>query len=234
MAGRGALTELPEIADERVQVLREGVWRTAQEPVVLDKPALAGAGMGLAFGTTLAMLTGETIGLIPCAMGGSPLSAWMPGETLLMQAMAQAQDALATGVQLSGVLWHQGEHDSGHAELASTYAGRLLRMMAALEASLRESAAAPGCAGRVRNPLPLLVGELGNYLARRTDCPYYQEINRQLAEAAAQRPVSACVRAADLPDKGDALHFSAGAQRRLGVRYAMAWMDLCAQSGSLL
>lgn len=231
MAGRGSLTELPEIIDARVQVLRDGAWLPAREPVVMDKPALAGAGLGLAFGTTLAMLTGETIGLIPCAMGGSALSEWMPGEPLLMQTLEAARQALASGAQLSGVLWHQGEHDSGHAELAATYAKRLLHMMAALESGLRESAAALGCSDLVRDPLPLLAGELGNYLDRQPDSLYHQEINRQLAYVAAQRPASVCVRAADLPDKGDALHFSASAQRRLGVRYASAWMDLCAQSG---
>ena len=60
------------------------------------------------------------------------------------------------------------------------------------------------------------------------DSLYHREINAQLAEFAALRPEYALVRARDLPDRGDRLHFSAHAQRRLGIRYACAWMDTVA------
>ena len=100
--------------------------------------------------------------------------------------------------------------------------------MAALIARIREAAETAGIAERVCAPLPVLVGELGEYLDGNADSLYHREINAQIAEFAALRPEYALVRARDLPDRGDRLHFSAHAQRRLGIRYACAWMDTVA------
>ena len=132
------------------------------------------------------------------------------------------------GARLAGILWHQGESDSKEVESALTYAKRLRVIMAALIARIREAAETAGIAERVCAPLPVLVGELGEYLDGNADSLYHREINAQLAEFAALRPEYALVRARDLPDRGDRLHFSAHAQRRLGIRYACAWMDTVA------
>ena len=73
MSGRGGLKELPDISNPHVRVWRGEGWETAVEPVVRDKPAIAAAGMGPAFGTSVYMMTGEDVGLIPCSLGGSRL-----------------------------------------------------------------------------------------------------------------------------------------------------------------
>ena len=70
MSGRGGLKELPDISNPHVRVWRGEGWETAVEPVVRDKPAIAAAGMGPAFGTSVYMMTGEDVGLIPCSLGG--------------------------------------------------------------------------------------------------------------------------------------------------------------------
>ena len=80
MSGRGGLKELPDISNPHVRVWRGEGWETAVEPVVRDKPAIAAAGMGPAFGTSVYMMTGEDVGLIPCSLGGSRLREWQPGE----------------------------------------------------------------------------------------------------------------------------------------------------------
>lgn len=228
MSGRGGLKELPDISNPHVRVWRGEGWETAVEPVVRDKPAIAAAGMGPAFGTSVYMMTGEDVGLIPCSLGGSRLREWQPGERLFEAAVAETAKALKSGARLAGILWHQGESDSKEVESALTYAKRLRVIMAALIARIREAAETAGIAERVCAPLPVLVGELGEYLDGNADSLYHREINAQLAEFAALRPEYALVRARDLPDRGDRLHFSAHAQRRLGIRYACAWMDTVA------
>lgn len=228
MSGRGSLKELPDISNPHVRVWRGEGWETAVEPVVRDKPAIAAAGMGPAFGTSVYMMTGEDVGLIPCSLGGSRLREWQPGERLFETAVAETAKALKSGARLAGVLWHHGESDSKEVESALAYAKRLRIIMAALIARIREAAEEEGAAERVCAPLPVMVGELGEYLDGNADSLYHREINAQLAEFAALRPEYALVRARDLPDRGDRLHFSAHAQRRLGIRYACAWMDTAA------
>lgn len=228
MSGRGNLKELPDISNPHVRVWRGEGWETAVEPVVRDKPAIAAAGMGTAFGMSVYMMTGENVGLIPCSLGGSRLMEWMPGERLFEAAVVETTKALGSGARLAGILWHQGESDSREVEAALTYTKQLRRIMAALLARIREAAEAAGMAERVCTPLPVLVGELGDYLDGNADSLYHRAINAQLAEFATLRPEYALVSAHDLPDRGDRLHFSAHAQRRLGLRYACAWMDTVA------
>lgn len=232
MSGRGALDELPPLEPERVFAWRDGRWEPAREPVVRDRP-FSGEGMGTSFGQAIYAATGEDVGLIPCSLGGSPLSAWQPGQELFEAALAQAEAALAAGATIAGLLWHQGEADSEDAELARTYIERFAPMMDAFEARLRAAAAQAGREARVLQPLPVIVGELGDYLDGFATSRYHRAINAQLHRYAAERPWRACAPARDLPHKGDHLHFSARAQRTLGLRYACAWLDAARRSGAL-
>ena len=61
-------------------------------------------------------------------MGGTPLSRWSKGGDLYQNAVARAKVAMKDGT-LQGVLWHQGESDSGSLETADTYARRLATMI---------------------------------------------------------------------------------------------------------
>ena len=80
MAGRGVVTPADQKEDPRVLTLnKEGAWVPAVDPIHFDKTS-AGVGLGRTFGITLAGATpGVTIGLIPCAVGGSPIDSWRPG-----------------------------------------------------------------------------------------------------------------------------------------------------------
>ncbi len=79
MAGRGAVSERDKKAHPRVFVLnRLNRWVPATDPLHFDK-SWAGVGPGLTFGKELAEADPNVIiGLIPCAVGGSPISAWKP------------------------------------------------------------------------------------------------------------------------------------------------------------
>ena len=77
MAGRGTVSAEDTVAHPRVFALRaDGSWSLARDPVHFDKPRVAGVGPGLAFGRALAEATpGVRIGLIPTAVGGTPIRA---------------------------------------------------------------------------------------------------------------------------------------------------------------
>ncbi len=57
-----------------------GAWVPAVEPMHFDKPGIAGVGLGRSFAIAIADANpGVTVGLIPCAVGGSPIGSWQPG-----------------------------------------------------------------------------------------------------------------------------------------------------------
>ena len=81
MAGRGKVTDADRKAHPRVLVFnKQGAWTPAIDPLHFDKPGIVGVGLGKTFGTMLAEKDEDiVIGLIPCAVGGSPIASWEPG-----------------------------------------------------------------------------------------------------------------------------------------------------------
>ncbi len=83
MAGRGArkdLTAAEAAPDPRILALNtELSWQLAVDPLHWDKRE-AGVGPGKFFAKLVAAKSpGATIGLIPTACGGSPITTWRPG-----------------------------------------------------------------------------------------------------------------------------------------------------------
>src|SRR5690349_3741379 len=77
MAGRGKVEKEDKTPHPRVLMLnKDDQWVPAIDPLHFDK-AIAGVGPGLAFGKAMAEADKDvTIGLIPCAAGGSPIAVW--------------------------------------------------------------------------------------------------------------------------------------------------------------
>src|SRR5262249_24576757 len=75
MAGRGELGTEDQTPHPRVLSFSlSNLWELAIEPVTRDRPSGLGVGPGLAFGKAMAERNPEaTIGLVPCAVGGTPL-----------------------------------------------------------------------------------------------------------------------------------------------------------------
>ncbi len=219
MAGRGRLEDVEAIVEPRVHMFRDGQWQTAREPLHTDKPHIAGVGLGMSFAqSVLASLPPEEeIGLLPCAVGGTPLARWQPGADLYEAALAVAGAGLADARhELAGILWHQGEGDSGDADLAESYAERLLKTMNAFRADLSE----PSC--------PVIVGTLGDFMAQRADADFAETVNQNIRRMPQLLQHCQVVSAAGLGDNGDVLHFNASALRTLGQRYAAAYATLSA------
>ncbi len=227
MAGRGVVAPEDKQPDPRVLLFnREGRWVPAVDPMHWDKPA-AGVGLGRSFALAVARATpGVTIGLIPCAVGGSPIDSWRPGgyheQTQSHpwdDAMKRAAAALPAGT-LKAILWHQGESDAKPG-LAEAYEEKLVDLVARFRGEWK--------APRV----PFLVGQMGKF----ADAPWTAEfskvdqVHRRLPLLVAN---SAFVSSDGLSHKGDKIHFDSASYRELGRRYAAAYLRLrsIAEAGS--
>lgn len=196
----------------------ENQWVPAAHPLHNDKPT-AGVGLGISFAENMAKHSpGVTIGLIPCAVGGTPLSRWSKGGDLYQAAVARAKVAMEAG-QLRGILWHQGESDSSTERTANSYGERLAQMVA----DLREELGAKDA--------PFVCGELGYFFMESPKrSPNSKVVNAHLKQVSQNVPKSACASAEGLEHKGDEVHFSSQALVEFGRRYAEAMHKLQTQA----
>lgn len=219
MAGRGVIAPEDQVPHPRVLMLdRAGAWVPAIDPLHFDKAA-AGVGLGRTFGIQIAEARpGVTIGLIPCAVGGSPIAVWTPGSYYPPtqshpwdDAIRRVRQAQQTGT-LKGILWHQGESDSSR-ELAPRYAADLHDLIR----RFREELKAP--------EVPFLVGQLGQF----PESPWNEfrhQVDRAQRELPRQVRLTAFVPSDALTHKGDKVHFDAASYREFGRRYAEAYLAL--------
>jgi hypothetical protein len=223
MAGRGDLEPSDRQPIANVLALNAaGQWVPAIDPLHWDKPS---AGVGLARTFAIHYLQshpGVTVGFIPAAVGGSPISSWLPGayyeETQSHpydDALARARPALTRGT-LTGILWHQGESDRS-AELTPKYEQALRELIARFRRDLQ----AP--------KVPFLIGQLGQFAGAPWD-QFARSIDLAQRQVASSVPLSAFVPSDGLAAKPDNLHFDAPALREFGRRYAVAFAELTAKS----
>ncbi len=220
MAGRGTVTPADTVPNPRVLMLdKSGAWVHAVDPLHFDKPSVVGVGLGRTFAAAIADANpGITIGLIPCAVGGSPIDTWKPGifydatkSHPWDDAMQRAKLALQAG-KLKGILWHQGESDSS-ATLAPGYEAKLHDLISRLRSELRAPTA------------PFIAGQLGKF----TESPWDQfkikvdEVHRTLPLKVSY---TAFVGSDGLIHRGDKVHFDSDSYREFGRRYAAAYLQL--------
>ena len=219
MSGRGTLTADNRVSHERVLSMgRDGQWRDAVEPLHWEKPSV-GAGLAASFARAYADAhPGVTVGLVPVAYGGSPISHWQPGKVHYTNAVHYAKIAAKDGV-IKGVLWHQGESDSFKTSHVEAYMPRFTNAITRLRREL-------GAEG-----VPFLAGELGPYLKdwyeKRRPHIYWREMNAEIAKGVALMPCSAVVPAEGLyAVKKDKIHFATPALREFGLRYWQEYRKL--------
>lgn len=221
MAGRGKVEDVDKVPHPRVLMLTKDLkWAPAVDPLHFDKTS-AGVGLGSSFGRAMAEANPDvTIGLIPSAVGGTPLGRWEKNKDLYKQGLERAQAAMKSGT-LKGILWHQGESDSGRLETAQSYSDRLSKMVVDLRAELG--------AGDV----PFVAGKLGEFLSEgiKDGKPtnFNREVNKQIGMLPEKAKNTAVVESSALVDKGDKVHFDSPSLREFGKRYAAAMQKL--QSG---
>lgn len=205
MAGRGKVEEQDKIENPNIFMLTKDLkWVVAKDPVHFDKGA-AGVGLCSEFARDVFKADPKsTIGLIPCAMGGSSLDQWQPGKPLYTTAITRAKEALKQG-KLAGILWHQGESDA-KPELVATYPARFETMITQLRKELGAE------------NVPLLIGEVIPGHGK------HDEVNVALAETAKKTPNAVLVSSADIGKKQ--LHYDSADYRALGKRYAEAFLKM--------
>lgn len=210
MAGRGKVDTASQPDDARIRMLdRERRWVTAHDPMHFDKAA-AGVGPGLAFAQRLLQARPQArIGLIPCAVGGTSIRAWVPGAADAAtkthpydDMLVRLRAAQADGV-LKAALWHQGESDRSR---AAEYPAELT----ALVQRLRADAGIPD--------LPVIAGEIASFRPD-SEAPT-AAFNAALRSLEGRIPAFAVIGCAGTRDGGDHLHFDAASARLLGQRYA--------------
>jgi len=211
MVGRAPVEDVDRQPHPRVFSFgKDDVWVPAVDPLHFDKPT-AGVGLGSSFARAMAEADPEvTIGLIPCAIGGTPLERWEKGGDLWSRALERIRAVADDGV-IKGVLWHQGEADGRSAETAQSYGVRLARMVSDLRAELQLPI------------LPFVAGQLGPFLpaTQRDGNPAHWEVVKpQLAGLPRCVEWTAVADSADLTHTGDSVHFDAASLRKFGRRYA--------------
>lgn len=219
MAGRGPLDDEARTPHPRVWMLDSTLhWVPAVDPVHFDK-AIAGVGPGRAFADALVARDPRiVVGLVPTAVGGSPIASWEPAAADAATHTHPYDDALrrVRAAESSGhvvaILWHQGESDSNE-RAAPLYEARLRTLIA----RLRSDVGAPDA--------PFLIGELGRF-PESPWSPWRAAVDSVHRRVAATTPHAAYVSAEGLAHRGDTLHFSTTAARELGRRYAAAYFTL--------
>jgi hypothetical protein len=216
MAGRGLLTtENMSLANSKVKVLSENLlWVEAHHPLHFDKPSVCGVGPGLSFGMVMANSSPKIdIGLVPTAVGGTPIDHWVPGvkdkatgKYPYDDAEKRIKEAMKYG-EIRGIIWHQGESDS-EAEKLALYLPKLKKLIE----RVRELVG--------NEKLPFISGELGQFNDK------FKNFNADIHKITEQVPFTAVVSSKDLTDKGDNLHFDSESAQILGERYAESMIKL--------
>ncbi len=218
MAGRGVVTAADSVPHPRVWTLtRDTMWVPALDPIHFDKP-IAGVGPGRALGEAVAAQDPTVrVGLIPSAVGGSPIASWRPGAvdsaTQAMpydDALRRTRYAMQQGT-LKAIVWHQGETDAMWRR-APQYEAALVELIAQLRQDLNAS------------EVPFIIGQLGQFAESPWD-DAWGAVDQAHQRVAQTVPNVFFVSSDGLGHKGDTLHFSADAMRTFGQRYAAAYLQ---------
>lgn len=219
MAGRGDVEEQDRVPHPRVFMLtKNNEWKPAVDPLHFDK-SVAGVGLGKTFGQIVADLDPNvTVGLIPCAVGGSPIDTWKPGGYHSQtkshpydDCLRRVSVALETGT-LKGILWHQGESDS-NAQKAPLYRQELNELIA----RFRHEFDAPN--------VPFIAGQMGQFVERPWD-EYRKQVDAVHRSLVGNVPMTAFVSSDGLGHRGDQVHFDSAGYRELGKRYADVYLEM--------
>jgi hypothetical protein len=214
MAGRGFIHEVPPIYNERIQMLRNGRWQMMTEPINYDRP-VSGISLVASFADAWCRQNQEdTIGLIPCAEGGSSIDEWAIDQALFKHAITETKFAMKNS-ELTAILWHQGESDGMNGSY-KVYYKKLLLIIEAFRKELN----APD--------IPLIIGGLGDFLGKEgfgKSCTEYNFINLELQKFAFEQDNCYFVTAAGLTSNPDGIHIDAISQRKFGLRYFEAFSN---------
>jgi hypothetical protein len=226
MAGRGIIG----IPDDTltygsiVSFNKDSVWVRARNPLSWDKPE-AGVGMGISFGRELQALlkSNDTIGLVPCAAGGTSIDNWLGNKYfaytgnfyLYSNLINRARKAAKSGTIL-GMIWHQGEADATTA-LYPTYQNKLHALFDSIRTDLKMPT------------MPIVAGELGRFLINNSNEPRWDSINVAIHNLKNVLQHYDVASSQGLTSNSDITHFTSASQDTFGIRYARLFYALLNQ-----
>ena len=214
MAGRGLVAPEDTLPHPRILTVDSaGQLVYAKEPLHYYEPDLQGLDCGLSFGKRLLSDIPDSISLLllPAAVGGSSVEQWL-GDSLHrgVKLYSNFREKVTIGAahgDIKAILWHQGE---SNAKLPS-YPKKLKMLIHSFRDFI------------VNDSLPVLIGELPafpkNFVNR-------QKINSIIHDYADNDAFVKVIYTQDLMHKGDSTHFDAEGQRKMGIRFAEAYLDL--------
>lgn len=187
------------------------VWKSKLPPHLSHGKPEIGVCPGLFFALRMKEITGVPQGVIPCALGGSHLRMWARQDTAgdnLYAAMLRR--FIRTGSHVRGVLWHQGEAQTG-LEDAQTYEAD----MVCLVNSIRQDFNAPA--------LPFIMAQIAG-----TSLPcFYNDVAAKGWEIIREKQRTLEDRISHLTtvstvdcSRDDQIHLSSAGQKKLGFRFA--------------
>lgn len=208
MAGRAPIPEEATGPIDRCWLLNaEGKWEPASNPLNIHSTIRKGEGMqklnpGYSFAKRMLEANPDRhIGLIVNARGGSKIEQWLGKSKYYWGIRGRAKAFKGTG-RIKGVLWHQGESDSGNPD---NYLAQLKTFIATLRGDL-EDPNLPFVAGQITNAPPM-------------------QINDEIAKLPDTVHLTAVASSEGLKTY-DRWHFDTESQLLLGERYAEAMLQL--------
>ena len=197
-----------------------GRWVPAIDPLYVR----GGVGASITFGKRVAIATGRTVQLIPCAYSGTRIAEWLlgyipttgtPGKPLTQSDPAEYNPCLArtlaTGAHINGVIFYQGETDAMLRSTADIWASQFTTMVADWRRDLKEPT------------LRVVFAQIDKDAKTVT-----QWHTVQAQQASISVPGVSMIRTDDLPVSADGLHLTAGSYYEVGRRFASAWLKLSA------
>lgn len=215
MAGRGPVPDVDRQPLARAfKMNRDDQWVPAAAPFHFDRKTAGMSPANQFVKRYLADHPNETVGVVPCAVGGSSQITWLAEGTdkvgaNFRRALKRAQLAAKKG-RFVAILWHQGEADAAKPEalLKSTYPTRFSEMIGAFRREI--------------GPVPVVLGEIGRFFKHDVD----GRVNRTLNSLPAVVTNCACVSSDGLKSKGDEVHFGTADAAEFGNRYYEAFKKL--------
>jgi len=205
--------EMDTTTDPRILKLGNTGWEVAKDPISnYDKVAV---GPGFQFAKTLIAEDPEiTVGLIPLAVGGTRIAYWSKPGAKYDECLYFANLARQVGT-LKGILWHQGEGDTGDVNLAYAYGTNLMNLIDHFRKDIQDPY------------LPFIVGGLTSSETLIAKNYLRVVVWNRLKHVGSTFFRTGYVSSLDVPFiESDPIHFSTEGQRIMGQRYANEFLRI--------
>lgn len=225
MSGRGTILPEDKIPIPNVYSMnKDGQWIPSVEPTHFERKTC-----GTCLGRTFALKLHEKypdriIGIIPCAVGSSPIEAWKPGAVFKHHsgavhkpyddAMERIRIAKKSGTVVA-ILWHQGcsnQQGKRDFEIAKEdYRKKMIKVIETFRNDVAEG-----------KPLPFIMGHLRSFRPNLK----IENVNQAIDEVVKTVPATAAVSAEGLEAKADKTHYTRESLIIFGERYFQAYEKL--------